>query len=162
MERAGVEFFKKKHPKVKRVKEILARAAREARGARLKRAKRASGGPGSPRFFLASARKFFWNDTIFAVKNCKKCAAAWLPLVQHVSPLSLLILKLETNEGFPQDMIGNDVAELFLELGQQLKFRCDRPIVSITPYLWQPSYEKSMWRAQNPYRPLSCFSIKTA
>ena len=80
----------------------------------------------------------------FSVKNCKKCAAAWLPLVQHVSPLPLLILTLETNEGFPQDMIGNDVAELFLELGQQLKFRCDRPIVSITPYLWQPSYEKSM------------------
>ena len=119
MERAGVEFFKKKHPKVKRVKEILARAAREARGARLKRAKRAGGSGGHPRFFSRQRGNFFKIKKNFAVKNCKKCAAAWLPLVQHVSPLPLLILKLETTEGFPQDMIGNDVAELFLELGQQ-------------------------------------------
>ena len=162
MERAGVEFFKKKHPKVKKTKRnTSARSARSARSALEAREARKWGSGVSPSF-LASARKFFWNDTIFAIKNCKKCAAAWLPLVQHVSPLPLLILTLETNEGFPQDMIGNDVAELFLELGQQLKFRCDRPIVSITPYLWQPSYDKSMWRAQNPCRPLSCFSIKTA
>ena len=59
MERAGVEFFKKNHPKVKSVKDILARAAREARGARFKRAKRASGGPGSPRLFSRQRGNFF-------------------------------------------------------------------------------------------------------
>ena len=60
MERAGVEFFKKKkHPKVKRVQEILARAAREARGARLKRAKRAGGSGGHPRLFSRQRGNFF-------------------------------------------------------------------------------------------------------
>ena len=56
MEGAGVEFFKKKHPKVKRVKEILARAAREAR---LKRAKRAGGSGGHPRLFSRQRGNFF-------------------------------------------------------------------------------------------------------
>ena len=62
MERAGVEFFKKNHPKVKRVKEILARAAREARGARLKRAKRAKragGSGGHSRLFSRQRGNFF-------------------------------------------------------------------------------------------------------
>ena len=71
MERAGVEFFKKKHPKVKRVKEILARAAREARGARLKRAKRASGGPGSPRLFSRQRGNFFEIKKILQLKIVK-------------------------------------------------------------------------------------------
>ena len=53
MEGAGVEFFKKNHPKVKRVKEIL------ARGARLKRAKRAGGSGGHPRLFSRQRGNFF-------------------------------------------------------------------------------------------------------
>ena len=71
MERAGVEFFKKNHPKVKRVKEILTRAAREARGARLKRAKRASGGPGSPRLFSRQRGNFFEIKKFLQLKIVK-------------------------------------------------------------------------------------------
>ena len=58
MERAGVEFFKKKHPKVKRVKEILPRSARSARSALEAREAQKWGSGVSPSF-LASARKFF-------------------------------------------------------------------------------------------------------
>ena len=87
MERAGVEFFKKKHPKVKRVKEILARAAREARGARLKRAKRASGGPGSPRLFSRQRGNFFEIKKFLQlkiVKNARGRVDCLLQLFVHL------------------------------------------------------------------------------
>ena len=71
MERAGVEFFKKKTPEGKKSKRnTSARSARSARSALEAREARKWGSGVSPSF-LASARKFFLMKKNFQLKIVK-------------------------------------------------------------------------------------------